>query len=49
MKFSYREALGALIWTATRTRPDIACTILNDGDVEHTKPDSHEVVGDHVR
>ena len=26
-KFSYQEAVGALMWTATRTRPDIACAV----------------------
>ena len=26
-KFPYREALGALMWTATTTRPDIACAV----------------------
>ena len=26
-KFSYREAVGALMWTATMTRPDIACAV----------------------
>ena len=26
-KFPYREAVGALMWTATMTRPDIACAI----------------------
>ena len=26
-KFPYREAMGALMWTATMTRPDIACTV----------------------
>ena len=27
MKFSYREAAGALMWTATVIRPDIACAV----------------------
>ena len=26
-KFPYREAVGVLIWTATMTRPDIACAV----------------------
>ncbi|CAM9723564.1 unnamed protein product [Ascophyllum nodosum] len=26
-KFPYRDALGALMWTATMTRPDIACAV----------------------
>ena len=26
-EFPYREAMGALMWTATMTRPDIACTV----------------------
>ena len=26
-KFSHREAVGALMWTATMTRPDIACAV----------------------
>ena len=26
-KFSYREAVGALMWTATMTLPDIACAV----------------------
>ena len=26
-KFPYREAAGALMWTATMTRPDIACAV----------------------
>ena len=26
-KFPYREALGALMWTATMTRPDIAYAV----------------------
>ena len=26
-KFPYREAVGAVMWTATRTRPDIACAV----------------------
>ena len=26
-KFPYREVLGALMWTATITRPDIACAV----------------------
>ena len=26
-KFPYREAVGALIWTATMRRPDIACAV----------------------
>ena len=59
-KFPYREALGALMWTATMTRPDIAYAvravarfwtgaILKDGDVGHTLPAPHERVRDHVR
>ena len=27
LKFPYREALGALVWTVTMTRPDIACVV----------------------
>ena len=26
-KFPYQEAVGALVWTATMTRPDIACAV----------------------
>ena len=26
-KFAYRKAVGALMWTATMTRPDIACAV----------------------
>ena len=26
-KFSYQEAVGALMWTATMTRPDIVCNL----------------------
>ncbi|CAM9414988.1 unnamed protein product, partial [Ascophyllum nodosum] len=26
-KFPYREAVGALMWTVTMTRPDIACAV----------------------
>ena len=26
-KFPYREAVGTLMWTATMTRPDIACAV----------------------
>ena len=26
-KFPYQEAVGALMWTATITRPDIACAV----------------------
>ena len=26
-KFPYREAVRALMWTATMTRPDIACAV----------------------
>ena len=26
-KFSYRDAVGALMWMATMTRPDIACVV----------------------
>ena len=26
-KFPYREALGAFMWTATITRPDITCAV----------------------
>ena len=26
-KFPYREAVGALMWTATMIRPDIACAV----------------------
>ena len=26
-KFPYREAMGALIWTPTMTRPDVACAL----------------------
>ena len=27
LKLPYREAFGALMWTATMTRPDIACAV----------------------
>ena len=27
LKFPYREAVGVLMWTATMTWPDIACTV----------------------
>ena len=27
LKFPYREAVGALMWTATMTRLDIACAV----------------------
>ena len=27
LKFPYWEAMGALMWTATMTRPDIACAV----------------------
>ena len=27
LKFLYREAGGVLMWTATMTRPDIACAV----------------------
>ena len=27
LKFPYREAVGAFIWTATMTRPEIACAV----------------------
>ena len=27
LKFPYREAVGALMWTATSTRSDIACAV----------------------
>ena len=30
LKFSYREAVGVLMWTATMTRPDIVC-VVRDG------------------
>ena len=26
-KFPYREGVGVLMWTATMTRPDIACAV----------------------
>ena len=27
LKFSYQEAVGTSMWTATMTRPDIACAV----------------------
>ena len=63
LKFTYGEALGVLMGTATMTRPDIACVVravarfwkpwtgelLEDNDVGHTLPASHELLGNRIQ